>query len=183
MSSEQAEMNSSHLYYLMGFVQDDGKKEVIDAFLRSDKLKEHSVLSMHWLDKTNGCLELLLILETRRKQWAEKKWEAFVFENIEERLMVRVQTAQTVSRGPEGSSCVSRLIEKNLSALGLLQHHDRLFDGYRIASGGRMHHMDERPWRMKSCVLTEMKRERLEEESAILKLKTKILEAPYVFFY
>ena len=183
-SKEEDEGTVSCLYYLMGFVQDD-EKEGLDVFLQGDGLKEQhgGMLGIHFLDKSNGSFELLLILGTSRKKhmWDEKTWEAFANEHIEERWRVKVQTTQMVAKGQSGSSCVMRLIEKNLRAM--MDVGDKLFDGYRIASGGRMHPMDQRPWRMKACVLKEMKLERLEYDSAVSKLHEKIVEVIlYCFF-
>jgi hypothetical protein len=75
--------------------------------------------------------------------WSEQQWEQFVEDKVQGKIL-RVQTACVVSMDAGGAACIDRLIELQTPSAPS----NALLNCYREASGGRMHYLDRRPWKM-----------------------------------
>jgi hypothetical protein len=99
--------------------------------------------------------------------WTEAEWETFVAKYVDNGVVMRVQTACTVTADNDGgAACLDRLIEKDMmthfkrhppsSLEVVIEVNTDLLNCYRSASGGRMHPLDRRPWLMSVLITAQM---------------------------
>jgi hypothetical protein len=121
----------------------------------------------------------------REDGWSEQQWERFVEDNVEGKI-IRVQTSCSISKDDGGAACIDRIIGMHCKTMQPMQREqpvvtmqpdvlnmqpddgagqqggtmsNDLFNCYREASGGRMHYMDRRPWKMSTIAQLGMEYE------------------------
>lgn len=193
-SYQKKEEERFHFYYAMGFVDSNHNNDKKDAPESGVSVKQITSEVRVVVVREEEACELFLCANVsasfvrNEPGWTEAKWETFMAEHIDSKVM-RVQTACTVTEDKDGGgACIERLIEKDLMArLKRAANHAvpvnyDLLNCYRAASGGRMHHLDRRPWLMSVLVTAQMQ---FEVQSALERVMTLTLQGVEVtpFFF
>ena len=159
-----------NFFYVMGFV------DAAAAGATPKQIKGHKGTARVVIAHDGPVWEMVLAagvsasFTCKEAGWTEDEWELFVSECVEGRIM-RVQTECVVPCDHiTGAACIERLIKKDIGhqkkaayLAGLVlfdvEVDPNLLNCYRAASGGRMHHLDTRPWRMSHKAQLQMQRE------------------------
>ena len=99
---------------------------------------------------------LEMVMGFAGKARTEADWERLIATYVDGHIL-RVQTGCVLPHGRTGAACVERMIEK-AERLGQAVSPEML-DRYRDVSGGRMHYLDARRWRMTSSSLFHLERD------------------------
>ena len=132
-----------NLYYVMGFTTKAPTPSIIG-----------DVRALHIKTKSSA-VEMVLAkgvtedFVCREDGWSEQQWERFVEDNVDGKF-IRVQTSCTIAKDDGGAACIDRIIGLQPDAS------DALLNCYREASGGRMHYLDRRPWKMSTIAQLTM---------------------------
>jgi hypothetical protein len=149
-----------NFYYVMGFSTTTPSS--IDARVKSISVTKDTLVEVVFAKGVHSnpfsCEE----------GWTEQEWDRFIEDGAPG---IRVQTSCPISNDAGGAACIDRLIDKHVAQ----KSHDgmvmeTMLDYYRAASGGRMHHLDKRPWRMSTLAVLGM-----EYELHIMKQRIDIL--------
>jgi hypothetical protein len=145
-----------NFYYVMGFTTKAPMPSIIG-----------DVRALHIKTKSSA-VEMVLAkgvtadFVCREDGWSEQQWERFVEDNVEGKI-IRVQTSCSLSKDDGGAACIDRIIgmhcTREASVSMQPEVSNDLFNCYREASGGRMHYMDRRPWKMSTIAQLGMEYE------------------------
>ncbi len=128
-------------YYVMGFIMAEDACRHIAAGEAVGVCDDHT---------------LEMVMGAAGKPRTEADWEHLVATYVDGHIL-RVQTGCALPHGRTGAACVERMIEK-AERLGQ-KVSPAMFNCYREVSGGRMHHLDTRRWRMTSWSLFHLERD------------------------
>ena len=156
---------SSRLFYVMGYGKGPHGADAFDACFDAAWLALHPIV-VH-ITQSN-CIEILLVsIEAQ----TETEWESWLNANETVHRLLFAQTSIMVNTD-NGEACASRMIEKfmdehnhNDNNSGVIME-SHFLDAFRIASGGKMHHLDGRQWVMSASSFDDMRhaRARLQAE-------------------
>ena len=150
-----------NFYYVMGFTTKAPMPSIIG-----------DVRTLH-INTKSSAVEMVLAkgvtadFVCREDGWSEQQWERFVEDNVEGKI-IRVQTSCSISKDDGGAACIDRIIGMHCKTMQADVSNDLnmqpevsndLFNCYREASGGRMHYMDRRPWKMSTIAQLGMEYE------------------------
>jgi hypothetical protein len=99
---------------------------------------------------------LEMVMGIAGKPRTEADWEHLLATYVDGHIL-RMQTGCVLPHGRTGAACVERMIEKT-ERLGQ-EVGPELLDCYRHVSGGQMHYLDARRWRMTSWSLFHLERD------------------------
>ncbi len=135
------------------------------------------------------------VCKDTKSVWSETEWAQFIGKYVDGHI-IRVQTVFPVTCDSTGASCVERLIQKNIMETKLtfltnngavlfddqIEVDPELLNCYRAASGGRMHHLDTRPWLMTNAKRFEMESEMRNSNENLLQLTRDGVEVRFIFY-
>ena len=135
-----------NFYYVMGFAAasatSSAKQQQLNDSVRAIQIEtEPSTIEMvlaRGVSESFAC---------NGDGWTEQQWEQYVEDHVEGKL-IRVQTSCAISKDAGGAACIDRIIAKHIRVRGDPSLAPSMLDCYREASGGRMHYLDSRPWKM-----------------------------------
>ena len=135
-----------NFYYVMGFTTKEPTPSVVgDVRVLHIKTKSSAIEMVLAKGVTKEFI-------SREDGWSEQQWERFIEDNVDGKF-IRMQTSCPISKDDGGAACIDRIIGLQNEA------NDALFNCYREASGGRMHHLDRRPWKMSTITQLTMEYE------------------------
>ena len=140
----ETEPSTYNFYYVMGFTAATAaaKQQQLNDSVRAIQIEtEPSTIEMvlaRGVSESFAC---------NGDGWTEQQWEQYVEDHVEGKL-IRVQTSCAISKDAGGAACIDRIIAKHIRVRGDPSLAPSMLDCYREASGGRMHYLDSRPWKM-----------------------------------